>query len=111
MVPNDDRVWEAIGAVRSGNFETTSAASDLVARAAEEAREAGQEAAALAAEAARSAAVAGMSHDAGAALHATGYCVAYAIQAANKVGAYDSAVMEIEKWLVTQFGRLKEVGH
>jgi hypothetical protein len=109
QVGSDDRLWAAIDAARSGKDDALRAAIDPVALAASEAREAGVDAAALAAEAARAAILAGMAREAGTALQATGYAVAYAIQSAGCINADWPVTMAIEKWLVSRAAELKKV--
>jgi hypothetical protein len=105
----DDRLWRAISAARDGEPAALRAALDPLVLAASEARQANNDAAAYAAESARHAVLAAMAPDAGAALQATGYAIAYAIQAADKVSAERDVTLALEKWLLTRQGDLETV--
>jgi hypothetical protein len=109
LAAEDDRLWRAIEAARGGRDDTLAATLDAVSLAASEARQAADGAAAFAAESARAAVLAAAAPDAGAALHSTGYAVAYAIQAADKIGAVREVTFAIEKWLLGRASVLKEV--
>jgi hypothetical protein len=104
--PEDDRLWQAISSARNGELAALQALDPAVtARKAPQANDA----AAYAAESARSAVLAAMAPDDGIALQATGYAIAYAIQAADKVGAEPNVTSAIEKWLLTRQSNLKTV--
>jgi hypothetical protein len=110
FAPDDDRLWKAIEAARNGwSNDALLAVLDEVALAASEARDGGDDAASFAAESARASVLAALTSDAGVALHSTGYAVAYAIQAADKVGADHEVTVAIEMWLTDRASKLKKV--
>ena len=104
-----DTLWDAISAAQSEKITDINAAVAPVSAAVNEAREAGNGAAAFAAEAACSAVFARIASDDGAALYHAGYAVAYAIQAADKVGSDQKVTTDIEKWLLDRAVNLQKV--